>query len=82
MGRLVSDPKGRHLKMERFGHFGLNPKVAFHVYEGDYMVQENDRVVIYASATNPAVKDRQVAIINLDKGQSVRKLRPAESVEI
>lgn len=61
--------------MKKFGLFGGNVRVPMQRYEGDQMVWDANReyVQIIAGDTTQG-NTRTVAVIRLDKGQSVKEL--------
>jgi hypothetical protein len=60
--------------MAKFGLF-TGPKLTpDQQFEGDYITQNGEYVMIFKNSNNPSVRDEQVAAIRLDKSQALRKL--------
>lgn len=62
--------------MAQFGLYKMD-RGPYGRYEGDYMTQNGEYVMIFKRSNNQSVKDNQVAAIRLDKGQSVKEIKQA-----
>jgi hypothetical protein len=60
--------------MAKFGLFASTGKL-LQEYEGDYMSQDKQFVLIWEKAKSPQDVGQQVASIHLDAGQSVKRVK-------
>jgi N-dimethylarginine dimethylaminohydrolase len=61
--------------MTKYGLYSGSMKRPDQEFEGDYMTQNGQYVMIFKGSQNSSQAAEQVAAIHLDKGQSVKPVR-------
>jgi hypothetical protein len=61
--------------MTKYGLYSGGNVFTDQEFEGDYMTQNGQYVMIYRKSQNTSKTEEQVAAIHLDKGQSVKEVK-------